>query len=461
MSLPASTDVLIVGAGPTGLACALSLLHVGCSNFVVVDCVTQGQNSSRALAVHAATLQALSRIGCSEPLVEAGIKAKSLRVWTDGVFTTTASFDALAPYTPYPMLLIVPQTVTEQVLGDTLRSRGVDVQRPLKVVDMKVDKEDPQFTDVHFEDGQTVRARCVVGADGARSTGRSVAVVGFVDPDGESVADSERLSQVIVADVTFTRDPFPTIPDAGPVIIPSSDSFFLTIPLPKVPDIDDQLYRVIVGIPPSMGEPPIEPPTEYLQSLVDAWGPKSISQDSGSDSEKPAAPLMISRMIWSSHFRTRSAIADTFLTHLPTAAPADDTDARGSPILLIGDAAHIHPPAGGQGMNLGIRDAIALGPALAMYLESAQSPGSSQADSEGQLRLWAATRRQYALTVIQMVKRLMRIIVMPDKTTWILGIIPINLYRLRNTLIRLVARSQWWRMMTAWRLSGLAFGDDF
>ncbi|OJA16869.1 hypothetical protein AZE42_13840, partial [Rhizopogon vesiculosus] len=78
MTLPNRTTVLIVGAGPSGLAAALSLIHHGFKDFVVVDAVEQGENTSRALVIHAATLEALDTIGCGDDIVAKGTKVRKI-----------------------------------------------------------------------------------------------------------------------------------------------------------------------------------------------------------------------------------------------------------------------------------------------------------------------------------------------------------------------------------------------
>ena len=81
-----------------------------------------------------------------------------------------ASFPSLGKYTKYPFILAIPQHVTERVLEDAAKERGISIHRPFKVANMKANAQDANLTDVTFEDGQVLRARCVIGADGARST---------------------------------------------------------------------------------------------------------------------------------------------------------------------------------------------------------------------------------------------------------------------------------------------------
>ncbi|KAI0950328.1 hypothetical protein AcV7_010449 [Taiwanofungus camphoratus] len=345
------------------------------------------------------------------------------------------------------MVLIIPQATTECILGDRLRKRGVTVLRPYKVVDMKRNDQDAHITDVFFEDGSIIHARCVIGADGAKSTVRRTAGVSFDDPDRAVTSSSGLFSQAVIADVTFTT-PL-SLPDSGLIFVLSRDNGFLIAALPpKRPEgTSEQLYRIAVGIPWSLGTPPHAPSTSYIQTLVDAWGPRRIK--SSSVDAVTALPT-ISQTHWATRFRIHSAIADTFFTHVPS------ENMPSGVILLVGDAAHIHPPLGGQGMNLGLRDAMALGPALAAYLKGVSSMESLD-NAEIPLRLWATARRERALTIIRMTKRLFDVMTLPDRTTWLFGIIPVRLARVRNVLLRVFTKFRWVRMMVAWKLSGLGY----
>ncbi|KAF8443209.1 hypothetical protein L210DRAFT_3644067 [Boletus edulis BED1] len=456
MSIPDSTTVLIVGAGPTGLAAALSLIHHGFHDFVVVDAVRYGENTSRAFVVHPATLEALDTIGCGDNIISHGIKVTRFEIGTRSGGLTSPNFAYLKRYTHHPYTVLIPQNMTEHILGMKLASFGVSVHRPLKVVGMKRNTENTQLTDVSFEDGRVVTAKYVIGADGARSVVRTIAGIGFTDPMSERSEQVTNLAQMILADVTFDP-PAEDIPFSGTL---SSDSFFLCAHLPFTfneylvanghPNLSGQLYRIGCGVPLEDGEIPFSPSKEYLQNLIDRFGPHRLSSDSSVNPKYGST--RIKDVVWVTRFRNRSAIADTPFTRLGSIGSSQPGESEGGVILLIGDAAHIHSPAGGQGMNLGLRDAVFLGEALTKHIHATETKPLSEADAI--LRDFAAVRHARALGVIGLTKVLLSI--MGSKSgEWMYWWLPISAATVRNWALWVAGKLSLTQRIMAWQLSGL------
>ncbi|KAI0637057.1 FAD/NAD-P-binding domain-containing protein [Trametes polyzona] len=452
MLLPERADVVIIGGGPTGLCHALSLYNQNLTDVIIVDGALQGDTGSRAVVIHAATLEALEKINCVDPILNACQRIRATVIRSTRYTIETGTFAPLAKYTKYPFMTAIPQHITEKIIGDEVERRGIRVYRPHKVVDLKPNAENPLFTDVIFEDGHVLRARCVVGADGSHSIVRERAQLKWADPDGEP--DDEHtnlLSQMIIADVTLENPP--DWPRDTVNLAVSGGNICLFIALPGRPyehaPEGETVFRVGCGIPPELGAPPHAPDAEYVQKALDAWGPNRVLP--------PDAPRVVVKQVpWSSRFRTRSSIVDTYFARLPTeVSPAGTVVREGGPILLIGDAAHIHPPIGGQGMNLGIRDAVRLGPVLAEFLRDAPAEGLADDVAYEPLRKWAEERHTHAKAVIKMVKGLGKMLAIPDKTQWVLGIIPVNPSWVRDTFLSFMCMFQWWRARSAYLVSGL------
>jgi 2-polyprenyl-6-methoxyphenol hydroxylase-like FAD-dependent oxidoreductase len=375
------TDVLVVGAGPTGLTLAASLVARG-ARTTVVDRQAAMAHTSRAGAVNARTLEVLEDLDVSRRLVKEGVVAPRFTVRDRGRTLMQLDFGGLA--TDYPYTLLVPQNITEKLLLDRLIELGGTVLRPKALTIIKQDSDGVTAT---FDDGTTIRARYAVGADGIHSVVREQAGIGF---QGGAYEES-----FVLADVRMSGD----VP-VDEVIL-----FWATAGLTVVAPLPDGSYRIVAPV----SDAPESPSVELIQQLLDTRG-------SG------AGRMVVTDVIWGSRFRIHHRVADTY---------------RAGRLLLSGDAAHVHSPAGGQGMNLGIQDSVALADALARVL--AGEPDTVLDD-------YSEARRPIAQQVVEMTDRLTRLATLPRAAR-----------PFRNVFIGMAGRVPSVRRALAMRLSGLVY----
>ncbi|MET8948602.1 FAD-dependent monooxygenase [Streptomyces sp. NPDC004542] len=333
--LPARTEIAIVGGGPTGLALAVTLASAGV-DFVVLDRLAEGANTSRAAVVHARTLEVLDELGASEELVARGLQVTRFAVRDGSRRLLTVPFEALP--TPHPYTLMVPQYETESVLLARLRALGGDVHRPYEVTSVVQGEDGVTLT---MSTGETLRAAYAVGADGMHSVVREAAGIGFT---GDSYAES-----FVLADVVMDWLP-------GPAEVSLT---FGTTGLTVVAPLPAGHYRVVATV----DEAPTAPDLAFVQHLLD---------------ERAPGRARVTGLVWSSRFRVHHRVAERY---------------RSGRLFLAGDAAHVHSPAGGQGMNTGIQDAHALGRAFVT----------------GQLDGYEARRRPVAQRVVAFTHRMTRV----------------------------------------------------
>jgi hypothetical protein len=167
----------------------------------------------------------------------------------------------------------------------------------------------------------------------------------FEDPDSGQEESYPGLTQMVLADVRFSMEPDPALSVTRVMGFISGESFFIGLPLVNswlpekmqsknvATDKFQTIYRIGCVVPPKFGIPPHAPPTEYLQSLLNSFGPPFLSSD---PSVNPN-PIQITETVWSTRFRNRAAIASRFFTRF-------GDDKSGGVIFLVGDAAHIHSP---------------------------------------------------------------------------------------------------------------------
>lgn len=252
-----------------------------------------------------------------------------------------------------------------------------------------------------------------------------------------------------MGDVIFEGNAVPPVGRTNILYILGDGTFFLMFPLPDGSYDEQNVWRIGCGV--LSGEPPHTPSAEYLQNLLDAEGPAVIPSSALPNYQ----PLKIAKVMWSTRFRMDSAIADKYVTRLTGTSASGQT--AGGFVLLTGDAAHKQPPTGGQGMNLGLRDAIFLGPVLAQHIASSAAAQSEaeRVQADEQLVKWGRERRVGALTVIALANRTLSVFSIRKGLRWYYDIIPVNWAYVRSWIMWFFAATGISARMTPWQLSGL------
>ncbi len=318
-----TVEVLIVGAGPTGLALAVELQAYGVP-FRLIDRQLDRVHESRALAIQPRTLEVLARHGLAQPLVDLGNRAVRLWLHAGHRVVPIELFDVGVHDTAYPFLLFLSQAETERVLCEHLLRAGVPVERGVELIGLDLDGGGAGCR-LRHADGreEAVQASYVAGCDGAHSTVREQAGIGFA---GRAYPQTFLLADLEVDGL----EPGP----AHSYLTGNGILFFFPLGTPAT-------WRMLAIRPPgNTGEVTLA----ELQQVVDA----SVADD-----------LRLRDPVWTTDFRL----------HVRGAARY-----RSGPVFLAGDAAHIHSPAGGQGMNTGIQDSVNLGWKLALVSRGEAPP---------------------------------------------------------------------------------------
>ncbi|MGW6281441.1 FAD-dependent monooxygenase [Kribbella sp. NPDC055071] len=317
-------DVLVVGAGPTGLLLASELVLAGVS-VVLVDKALERSGQSKALTLQPRSAEILHSRGLLEPLLDqAAVDQAAVERVRGGHFAglpVPLDYDVLE--TRFPYQVGIPQVRLEQFLENHLAAQGVVVRRGLELSGLA---QDDDGVTARFADGSTIRADWVVGCDGGRSAVRRLAGIDFPGRDGRFTA--------VVADVVVTGG------SQGwqlPSLVPRAGAVMTMLPL------GDGVHRVLFTGP-EQQDLPRELPVgfEEVAAALTAWY--------GDD-------VVLTEVRWGSRFTDAARQAERY---------------RAGRIFLAGDAAHIHSPTGGQGMNLGLQDAFNLGWKLGAYIRGVE-----------------------------------------------------------------------------------------
>lgn len=334
--------VLIVGAGPTGLTAACALLRRGIE-VRIVDAAEHPPTTSRALGLQPRGQEVLSRIGALGDLPRRGIDTTGTAIYLNG---RKAVDVGAALNSAGPRMLFIPQTEIEANLRARLTELGGEIEWNTALRELN---QDAEGVDARFDTGEVLRAEWVIGCDGAHSQVRKSAGIDF--------PGSPLMERFLLADV---HAEFPGTRGQSGLFL-SQHGQFVAMPLPHS---DGDLWRLMA--PASAEDDGELGQTEILEQLHRHAAERANIPE-----------LRINRAEWTSVFRIQRRLADTY---------------RAGRILLAGDAAHIHSPLGGQGMNTGIGDAENLAFKLALVVSG--HAGTELMDSYG------AERRPVAESVL-------------------------------------------------------------
>ncbi|MEV0246557.1 FAD-dependent monooxygenase [Nocardia sp. NPDC050712] len=317
--------VLVVGAGPTGLTVALELARRGVP-VRVIDQAREFFAGSRGDGIQPRTLEVFDDLGVLDAVLAAGIPAPVMRAYFGGEFAGERRMAEPVPPTPavpYPNLWVLGQSRTEAILRDRLAEFGVHVQLSTALESFEQDATGVTAT---LTAGETVRAAYLVGADGGRSTVRKALAIPFEGSTDDTI-------RMLLGDVRADALDH----EYGYWFAASAEAPMTGIALSPLPG--GRHFQLAAPLPAD-----VDPTLATLQEFVDRNAAR--------------AGIQLSDLTWATVWRPNIRLAQRF---------------RDGRVFLAGDAAHVHPPTGGQGMNTGIQDGYNLGWKLAAALAGDES----------------------------------------------------------------------------------------
>jgi 2-polyprenyl-6-methoxyphenol hydroxylase-like FAD-dependent oxidoreductase len=284
----------------------------------IVDKAAQRTDKSKALVVWSRTLELMDRMGCTDDFLAAGFKVSAMNIMAGPKQIAHVTLGGVA--TPHPYALMLPQSDTERLLEKHLNACGVQIEREVELTGLKSSTDEIVST-LRHPDGseENVETSWLIGCDGAHSTVRHQLGMKFVG--------STLISDWILADVHLSGVPMPEEVS----VAWHSDGVLVIFPISR------DRYRVIADVGEARAEKlRPDPSLDEVQAILDRRGPGNIHA---------------SDPIWLAAFRINERKVSSY---------------RAGRVFVAGDAAHIHSPAGGQGMNTGIQDACNLAWKLAL-----------------------------------------------------------------------------------------------
>jgi 2-polyprenyl-6-methoxyphenol hydroxylase-like FAD-dependent oxidoreductase len=359
------TDVLVVGAGPTGLMLANQLGRRGV-RVTIIDRHSGPAQQSRAMAVHARTLEIYQKLGIADRALELGRKGVGANVWTGGRLQANIPLQDMGEgLSPFPYVLMLGQDDNEHIMGEHLRQWGLSIRWNTELVGVEQQPDCVKAT-IRDADGttRTITAAYIAGCDGSRSSVRELCGIRFPGAPYEHA--------FFVADTDVTG---PMVPEQLNVFL-WANGFHLYFPMRG-----ENRWRVIGIMPDDLAAKPNPRFEDLLPTLREIGGDK----------------LSFTSCLWFSTYRIHHRCVDRF---------------RDRRCFLLGDAAHVHSPMGGQGMNTGLQDAYNLAWKLALVI--------SGASGDALLDTYEAERRPFAQQLLATTDRAFRVVVSEN---WFAGLL--------------------------------------
>ncbi|MBS0350688.1 MAG: FAD-dependent monooxygenase [Proteobacteria bacterium] len=315
------TDILIVGAGPTGLMMACQLLRFGI-NFRIIDQQSEQTNESRAFGIQARSMEIFDNLDLAEAFLRKASKINSVNFYINGQHELKLNFNSRAlATTPFPHIYLLPQSETEQIFIDHLKKNGIDVERDA-TLEFFEQTTTAVVARINKPSGaETVKCQYLLGCDGAHSTVRKIAAIPF--------EGGEYTQMFFLADAKVI---WPKDISTGFNLFFDQRGLLLQVPL------TDDFARIIGA--------------SVKDSLKQNLDLQSITQYSRAVSH---TPVIIKDIVWMAPFRLHHRVVRHY---------------QKDRVFLLGDAAHIHSPVGAQGMNTGLQDAANLAWKLALRINA-------------------------------------------------------------------------------------------